>query len=253
MVFMQPKPIAKFESVLVDAFLNLEGEFGFFFLDNEEGKNFSQECATALAADGPDKLRPPLGLSFGMVVNTQAAAESFGEHGNDRFMSHPDSYVDLTTTVSAVRFLPLRDTNVSLAIEETSNVSNIHNLVKIEKVANSVDTQNGQYRAKQAERPGVCNEHVPPAKAKMCSELGRNVETLAETSRGYHVTTKASLHDELTDCNTKYLFFRPHADRNFVPIGGERQSVNQDAIVKLIGWAGNMTSSGPRFCGVLIA
>lgn len=53
--------------------------------------------------------------------------------------------------------------------------------------------------------------------------------------------------------NTKYLMFRPHKDRNFVPIGGERQAVNQDAIVKLIGWAGNMTSSGPQFCGVLIA
>lgn len=53
--------------------------------------------------------------------------------------------------------------------------------------------------------------------------------------------------------NTKYIFFRPHRDRNFVPIGGERQSVNQDAIVKLIGWAGNLTSSGPQFCGVLFA
>lgn len=53
--------------------------------------------------------------------------------------------------------------------------------------------------------------------------------------------------------NTKYLMFRPHSDRNFVPIGGERQAVNQDAIVKLIGWAGNLTSSGPQFCGVLIA
>jgi len=53
--------------------------------------------------------------------------------------------------------------------------------------------------------------------------------------------------------NTDYIFFRPHRDRNFVPIGGERQAVNQDAIVKLIGWAGNMTSSGPQFSGVLIA
>ncbi len=52
--------------------------------------------------------------------------------------------------------------------------------------------------------------------------------------------------------NTDYLFYRPHKDRNFVPIGGERQSVNQDAVVKLIGWAGNMTSSGPQFSGVLI-
>jgi hypothetical protein len=53
--------------------------------------------------------------------------------------------------------------------------------------------------------------------------------------------------------NTKYIMFRPHADRNFVPIGGERQAVNQDAVVKLIGFAGNLCSSGPQFCGVLIA
>ena len=53
--------------------------------------------------------------------------------------------------------------------------------------------------------------------------------------------------------NTKYMMFRPHADRNFVPIGGERQAVNQDAVVKLIGFAGNLCSSGPQFCGVLIA
>jgi hypothetical protein len=53
--------------------------------------------------------------------------------------------------------------------------------------------------------------------------------------------------------NTDYIFFRPHKDRNFVPIGGERQSVNQDAIVKLIGWAGNLTSSGSQFQGVLVA
>ena len=53
--------------------------------------------------------------------------------------------------------------------------------------------------------------------------------------------------------NTSYIFFRPHRDRNFVPIGGERQAVNQDAVVKLIGWAGNLCASGPQFSGVLIA
>lgn len=53
--------------------------------------------------------------------------------------------------------------------------------------------------------------------------------------------------------NTKYIYFRPHKDRNFTNIGGERQAVNQDAIIKLIGWAGNLTSSGPQFCGVLKA
>lgn len=53
--------------------------------------------------------------------------------------------------------------------------------------------------------------------------------------------------------NTKYIMFRPHADRNFVPIGGERQAVNQDAIVKLIGWAGNICTAGSEFQGKLIA
>lgn len=53
--------------------------------------------------------------------------------------------------------------------------------------------------------------------------------------------------------NTKYIHFRPHKDRNFVPIGGERQAINQDAIVKLYGWAGNLTTSGAQFQGVLIA
>lgn len=57
--------------------------------------------------------------------------------------------------------------------------------------------------------------------------------------------------DRMYFLNTKYIFFRPHRDRNFVAIGGDRQSVNQDAVVKLIGWAGNLTCSGAQFNGVL--
>lgn len=49
--------------------------------------------------------------------------------------------------------------------------------------------------------------------------------------------------------NTKYIFYRPHRQRNFVPIGDERMSTNQDAIVRLIGWAGNLTASGLQFQG----
>lgn len=51
--------------------------------------------------------------------------------------------------------------------------------------------------------------------------------------------------------NTKYLMWRPHADRNMVPIGGDRVPVNQDAVVKMIGWAGNLTCSGRRYQAVL--
>ena len=51
--------------------------------------------------------------------------------------------------------------------------------------------------------------------------------------------------------NTNYIFLRPHKERNFVPIGGERQSINQDAIVKLYGWAGNLTTSNSFLQGLL--
>lgn len=51
--------------------------------------------------------------------------------------------------------------------------------------------------------------------------------------------------------NTDYMHWRPHADRNFVPIGEERQPVNQDALVKLIGFAGQYTSSNRSLQGVM--
>ncbi len=51
--------------------------------------------------------------------------------------------------------------------------------------------------------------------------------------------------------NTNYIFFRPHKDRNMVPLNPDRYAVNQDAIVKLIGFAGNMTMSNAFLQGIL--
>jgi hypothetical protein len=53
--------------------------------------------------------------------------------------------------------------------------------------------------------------------------------------------------------NSDYLYFRPHADRFFTPLDQDRFAVNQDAMVKLIGFAGNMTVSNRRLQGVLVA
>jgi hypothetical protein len=39
--------------------------------------------------------------------------------------------------------------------------------------------------------------------------------------------------------NTKYIHWRPHARRNMVPLDPDRFSVNQDAMIRLIGWAGS--------------
>lgn len=51
--------------------------------------------------------------------------------------------------------------------------------------------------------------------------------------------------------NTNYIHYRPHKDRNMVPLAPDRYATNQDAVVKLIGWAGNMTLSNGSLQGVL--
>lgn len=51
--------------------------------------------------------------------------------------------------------------------------------------------------------------------------------------------------------NTNYLHFRPHARRNMVPLDPDRFSVNQDAMVRILGWAGNMTLSNAFLQGLL--
>ena len=50
--------------------------------------------------------------------------------------------------------------------------------------------------------------------------------------------------------NTKYLFLRPHRDRNMVSLSPNRRyAINQDAEVQILAWAGALTSSGAQFQG----
>ena len=51
--------------------------------------------------------------------------------------------------------------------------------------------------------------------------------------------------------NTDYIYLRPHAERQFTTLD-ERQSINQDAIVIPVVWAGNLTCSNCSLQGVVI-
>lgn len=54
--------------------------------------------------------------------------------------------------------------------------------------------------------------------------------------------------------NTKFISFRPHAKRNMVPLSPNRRfSVNQDAEVQILAWAGNLTCSGAQYHSRLIS
>ncbi len=52
--------------------------------------------------------------------------------------------------------------------------------------------------------------------------------------------------------NTDYMHYRPHRDRDMVPLSPNRRyATNQDAEVQILGWAGNLTCSGRGFQGRL--
>lgn len=55
---------------------------------------------------------------------------------------------------------------------------------------------------------------------------------------------------QVTDCNTDYIYWQPHRDRNMVPLD-KVNSLNQDATVQLIIFMGNMTTSNAELQGVL--
>ena len=87
----------------------------------------------------------------------------------------------------------------------------------------------------------------------MCSELYGNIEKSAEMTGSLVCSAIRRLRQAVTDCDTKYIHWRPHADRDMVPLDPRRFSVNQDAMVQLVGWAGNMTLSNAFLQGVLTA
>lgn len=75
---------------------------------------------------------------------------------------------------------------------------------------------------------------------------GKSVDVVLDGGRNGQIPTNTAYF-----LNLDYLFYRPHAARNFKVVGGERTNVNQDAIVKIMAWAGNMAMSNASLQGVL--
>jgi uncharacterized Zn-binding protein involved in type VI secretion len=74
-------------------------------------------------------------------------------------------------------------------------------------------------------------------------------DVIADGGQGGYAVTKT-----MYFLNTNYLYFRPHKDRDMVPLEPKsRVPVNQDAEVVILGWAGAMTCSNQRLQGRLIS
>lgn len=82
--------------------------------------------------------------------------------------------------------------------------------------------------------------------------VGGDTDVVLERSSGQFANTGMAS-NRMYFLNTDYLHFRPSAERNFKVDDAERVNPNQDAFVKLIFWAGNMTCSNRSLQGVLIS
>lgn len=51
--------------------------------------------------------------------------------------------------------------------------------------------------------------------------------------------------------NTSFIHYRPMAGMDVYQLGSDREPTNQDAMIRLIGWKGNMTLSNSRLQGLL--
>lgn len=101
------------------------------------------------------------------------------------------------------------------------------------------------YEGTLADLQRFCNPKM--ADAGFTSLKFKGADVIFDGGNGGHCPAK-----HMYFLNTDYIYLRSHKDRNMKVIGGERMAVNQDALYKIIGWAGNMTMSNAAVQGVLI-
>jgi hypothetical protein len=248
--------------VLVDMILKFQGDVSLGLLNDQIRPDDTKEVDCDLIAAAPHKLATVFGASEVSAVMVKVPTKLGVERFNCRQVTHGDTNGWVIS--NGITLCLLEDVNVPFAVKETTRIVQVH-FTRLRQgldrmMANSGKIPcparkgaEGQSRAKQAVMPlGVCNEHVPSTEVKMCSELHRNMQKLTETiSSVISYLCFTGMSRLVTDCNTKYIHWRPHSRRNMVPLDPDRFSINQDAMVRLIGWAGNMTLSNAFLQGVL--
>lgn len=244
---------AELMPVLVDTGLEFQSEADLIALDDAMWFDFTEEGGSHLAGHSPRELDAVCGVSQIVTVFVDGACICGTQLLDNGAVCHTDASKHLISDMEGTRFVPLGYPDPTLSVKKTGRVNVVHlsSQGSVGMVANSVDTRCPAERCGRAIPSqagarlalGVCNEHVLPGEPKMCSALHGNMQKSAEMTGSDDVCTTQNIHHQVTDGNTDYLFLRPHRDRNMVPLNPDRFSVNQDAMVRLIAWAGNMTMS----------
>ena len=140
--------------------------------------------------------------------------------------------------------LTLSDTNIEGAMRalwlKTTRNNDMTDLITADNEAY------GHFWASMTERQRFTGSTGKMAKAGWNSMMFNSAEVVLDGGIG-----GSSPGHRMYFLNTNYLFWCPHRDRNMVPLDQGRYSTNQDAMVQLIVWAGNLCASNRRLQGVL--
>lgn len=239
--FTKGTPTRGFVRGVVDVFLQGKGDFNLLLLNYGKLVNLTKEGKCLLTGKNARILNLMIWISLVMPVHVQAAPVGSVKLLNDRSVCHTNACKDLVSDMQRSGLFATAYADIAFTVKQTSGVTVIHMPSRGcwddgefggNPMPGLVQVRKGNTEpSRQFRLPGVCREHVPSAEAKICSELHGDMQKLAEmTSSVCDVLhNNKYVHKLVTDCNTKYLHWRPHSRRNMVPLDPDRFSVNQDA------------------------
>ena len=192
-----------------------------------------------------------------------AAVYSDGTGWGGKQINGLQALVSLTPTVGVVGGIDRsvqtwwRNASVNTGGLTASNAFTVFNTMTVALKRNSdgvdlIVCDNNYYLAYLGQLQGI--QRVTSAKEKKVGAgftslayygAGKEVEVVLDGGRNGQIRSNTAYF-----LNTDYIHWRPHARRNYKVIGGDRQNVNQDAKVRLMGWAGNLTIDNSSLQGV---
>jgi hypothetical protein len=181
---------SRFVRVLINVFLQSESKFDLVFFNHGERVNSTKKDYGYLTGPIARKLNPVLWISLIVPVHVQAAAISNMQLLDNRPVCHANTCVNLVSDMGRIGLSVMGYANVAFTVEQASGVSVVHESSRDfwddgefggHPMPGLIQARKGNTEpSRQLRLSGVCNEHVPSAEAKMCSELHGNMQRLAE-------------------------------------------------------------------------
>ena len=252
-------PISEFVLVDVDVALQLQRKLNLFALYSEVGKHSLKERSCNLTGSLPLENYAVSRIAEILSIFVYRTAVGFLECLYDGIVGYANRGCHLVSRVKRISFFLHGNSNMTFSVEQTCSVCVFHNDPLSKGWDGSEFGENPMPGSKECGRATPSQAGGQNRRACVTTRCYPRKRRYSLLSTGTWRSerkrlTPQEIHIDLcvTIGNTQYLHYRPSANRNMVPLEPDRFSVNQDAMVRLLGWAGNMTLSNGFLQGVIV-